>query len=298
MKTIRQKLLVLLGLMCALAILGLVAMQYLHGEKEGIVVGGKGTEGEILSEIIAQHIENELEIPVTRKCRIDGTHVLFEALKTKQIDLYVEYSGTILTAILGKPFQKKPLEKELEEIEHGLAKWDIARLSPLGFQNRYAIMMNEEAAKKLQIQTLTDLSRNGDGLSVHFDQEFCSREEFNILKNGYNISLNQLKMMDHVLLYLTLNQRGCDVINGYSTDSFASQLKILDDDLDLFPSYVALPIIRKDALKKYDGIQEIIEMLSGKISNAKMQQMNHEVEKKGEIVYDVARKFLESCSFE
>jgi glycine betaine/choline ABC-type transport system substrate-binding protein len=260
--------------------------------REGIVIGGKGNEGEILSEILAQLIERDLGIPVKRKCKLESTFILFQALRGKQIDLYVEYTGTALSEILGKETARKSRKEIYNEVQNGLACWGIETLSPLGFENRYALIMEVEVAKEYGISTLSDLALNGSELKVGFDQEFCGREEFKILEDQYRIPLHNLKMMDHVLLYLSLDRKGCDVINGYSTDGFCRGLKLLEDDLELFPSYEAVPIIRKDILQKYEGLEAVIETLAGKISNEAMQEMNYEVEKNGEAVYNVAKTFL------
>ena len=92
----------------------------------GIVIGGKGSEGEILSEILAQLIEKDLGIPVKRKCQLESTFILFQALRGKQIDLYVEYTGTALTAILGKEVAQKSKKEFYNEVQEELAKWNIA----------------------------------------------------------------------------------------------------------------------------------------------------------------------------
>jgi len=292
MDSIRRKLLLLLGGVVLLAFFAIGALWLNREVREGITIGGKGSEGEILSEILAQLIERDLEIPVKRKCQLDGTFILFQALRGKQIDLYVEYTGTALTAILGKETTQKPAKEIYNEVQKGLSKWDIVALSPLGFQNRYALMMDVEVAKEYGISTLSDLALKGGELKVGFDQEFCGREEFKILKDQYCIPFHHLKMMDHVLLYLSLNRKGCDLINGYSTDGFCYGLKLLEDNLELFPSYEAVPIVRKEILQKYEGLEVVIGTLAGKISNEAMQEMNYEVEKNGETVYNVAKTFL------
>jgi glycine betaine/choline ABC-type transport system substrate-binding protein len=292
MDSIRRKLLLLLGGVALLVFFAIGTLWLNREIRGGIVIGGKGSEGEILSEILAQLIEKDLGIPVKRKCQLESTFILFQALRGKQIDLYVEYTGTALTAILGKEVAQKSKKEIYNEVQEELAKWNIATLSPLGFQNRYALMMDVEVAKEYEISTLSDLALRGSELKVAFDQEFCGREEFEILKNQYNISFHHLKMMDHVLLYLSLNRGGCDLINGYSTDGFCRGLKLLEDDLEFFPSYEAVPIVRKEVLEKYEGLEAVIETLAGKISNEVMQEMNYEVEKNGEAVYNVEETFL------
>ncbi|MCB1109792.1 MAG: glycine/betaine ABC transporter substrate-binding protein [Chlamydiia bacterium] len=294
METIRRKLFALLGGILLIALFSGVSLFLGREKREGIVVSGKDCEGEILAEILAQYIEQRLAIPVKRSARVDGTFLTFEALKGKEIDLYVEYTGTALTAILGEEVQGRSCIEIYEAVKKGLLKWDIQVLSPLGFQNRYALIMDPAVAKAHGIETLSDLRLKGGNLRVGFDQEFCGREEFEILKRDYNLSFPRLQMMDHVLLYLALERKGCDLINGYSTDGFCRNLKLLEDDQGKLPSYEAVPIIRREVLERYENLEEVINQLAGTISSEAMQEMNYQVEKKGVSIYNAAKTFLEN----
>lgn len=290
METIRRKLILLFGGFVLLGLLAVASLWISHEKREGISIGAKGTEGEILAEILAQHIENTLEIPVYRKCQVEGTLILFEALKSKDIDLYVEYTGTALTAILGQEIKGANRDEIYRRVKKGLKKWDVEVLKPLGFENKYALIMEKERAKELGIKTFSDLG--GKDLNICLDQEFCSRVEFSLLKDKYQVPMHTLKMMDHMLVYLTLEKKGCDLINGYSTDGFCRGLLLLEDDLSLFPSYEAVPIVRKEILEKYEGLHEILSGLKGAITEEMMQEMNYKLEKKGESVYDIAKAFI------
>ena len=294
METIRRKLFLLLGGILVVTLFAFASLWFRWDGKHKIAVGGKAGEGEILSEILAQHIENTLGIPVKRKCRLDGTFILFQALKDRQIDLYVEYTGTALTAILGENVRGLSRVGVYEAVKEGLMKWDIQTLSPLGFESKYALMMDPIVADTYGIQTLSDLALKGSSLTVRFDPEFCAREEFQILKNEYLVPLENLKMMDHVLLYLALGRKSCDLIDGYSTDGFCKGLRLLEDDQERFPAYEAVPIARKEILEKIDGLEKALAMLSGKISSEAMQEMNYQVEKNGETAYTVAETFLKN----
>ncbi|MBF5060125.1 glycine betaine ABC transporter substrate-binding protein [Candidatus Neptunochlamydia vexilliferae] len=258
-------------------------------EKSGIAIAGKSTEGHILAEIIAQLLEHDLGMKVVRKYGLDGTQILFHALETKEIDLYVEYTGTAAATIL----KKRATFEELKETF--LEKYNMVWLDPLGFQNRYGLMMDPEVAAKWGIETLSDLA--AVSLQISFDQEFYGREEADILRKGYHIPFEGLKLMDHTLLYVALKRGGTDVINGYTTDGFCKGLKILDDDQNLLPSYEAVPLTREDVLDKHPALVATLRKLKGAISQKEMQSLNYLVEKKGKTVYDVAHHFLKRNHF-
>ena len=130
MEIIRRKLLYLLGGVVLLFLLA-IGLFWAHlREKEGIAIGKKGSEGEILSEIIAQLIEHDLRIPVKRECQVEGTLILFEALKANQIDLYVEYTGTALTALLRRKIEGKSPSDIFDEVKKGLHAFDIIAFLP------------------------------------------------------------------------------------------------------------------------------------------------------------------------
>lgn len=268
-----------------------------HSFSSTITIGAKNcTEGQILSEVIAQLIEHEMEIPVQRNFSLDGTFIAFNALKTKDIDAYVEYTGSAYTGILQKDAIGKRSEEvfaELQEVflkEHGIV-W----MTPLGFQNTYALMLKSSTSKKYGITTLSDLKKvmkQHRDLRLGFDPEFYGRKEAQILEKQYKIPLQKLKLMDHTLLYMTLYRDGIDVINGYSTDGLAEGLVILEDDQEHFPSYDAIPIVHIEVLKKFPQLEGILNKLGGLFSCEEVQKMNYDVEKKGETVYNVAHAFL------
>lgn len=262
-----------------------------------ITVGAKNcTESQILSEIIAQLIENEMNISVQRNFSLDGTFITFNALKTKDIDLYVEYTGSAYSGILQKNVVGQKREDVLSELKETFLKdHDILWMEPLGFQNAYALMVDRFTSEKYGINTLSDLARamrESKELSLGLDPEFYGRKEAKILETLYKIPLQKIKLMDHTLLYLTLYQGGINVINGYSTDGLAEGLVILDDDQGFFPCYDAIPIVHVETLKKFPQLKEILNKLGGLFLLEEVQEMNYAVEKKGESIYNVAHTFL------
>ena len=228
-----------------------------------------------------------------RKYNLEGTFINFEVLKSKDIDIYVEYTGTAILALL----KEKPIfdvaeaylfvKKEFER------KFNIVCLKPFGFENNYALMMLKKKAKKLNIESISDLKKYKN-LRFGFDHEFISREEFEILKKEYDLRFKKVKVMDHILLYLSLSNESIDVIDGYTTDAgiLYYDLKILEDVKNVLPRHIAIPLVRGEILEKYPYLKDIINKLGGSISNEEMQMMNYEMDYKGKSAKSVAEKFL------
>lgn len=299
MDTIRRRLLILfIGFFCLMGISILTIV--LHTSKKGaIVIGAKNcTEGQVISEIIAQLIESELDVEVVRKYALDGTFVSFNALKAKDIDLYVEYTGSAYMGILRKSVLRKKREEILEELrEHFSREYGIRWMEPLGFQNSYVLLVNASFSEKYGVKTLSDLShliQKGKEIRIGFDPEFYGRPEGEMIQSVYKIPLRNLKLMDHSLLYMTLFRGSLEVINGYATDGFALGRVVLEDDLKSFPSYEAVPIIREDILQKFPKLEGVLHKLNGLMNEEEVRQMNYAVENKGESIYTVASIFLKN----
>jgi glycine betaine/choline ABC-type transport system substrate-binding protein len=154
-------------------------------------------------------------------------------------------------------------------------------------------MMLKKKAEKLNIESISDLKKHKN-LRFGFDHEFISREEFEILKREYDLQLKKIKVMDHILLYLSLSNDGMDVIDGYTTDAgiLYYDLKILEDVKNVLPRHMAIPLVRGEVLEKYPYLSDIINRLGGNISNEEMQRMNYEMDYEGRSAKNVAEKFL------
>lgn len=297
MTTIKRRIFLFIGSLFLIFAIALGTCLHTNKDNHGLVIGSKNdTEGNILSEIIAQLIEGNTEIEVRRNFFLDGTFLCFSALQAKEIDLYVEYTGTAYSSILKRPIEGKGqevIDKELKATF--LEEYDLVWLDPLGFQNAYVLMMDPIKAEALQIQSLSDLARvvkEGVSLKIAFDPEFIARPECEILKKSYDVSFHHVQILDYSLLHLTLGLGSVDVIDGYATDGLCEGYLILEDDQKSLPTYNATPLIRRETLEKYPELIPLFKHLAGKISEERMAQMNNAVEKKGESVYSVARNFL------
>ncbi len=262
-----------------------------------LTVGSKKfTESVLLAEITAQLIERDLGVSVVRRTNLGGTEVCFEALKRGDLDLYVEYTGTGLTAILGKPPQSDPqrvlsiVRKEFRK-RHALV-W----LEPLGFNNTYALAMTESRAAALSIQSISDL-RPHRSLKAGFATEFLARKDgYPGLKQRYGLAFEPApKGMEAGLMYSAVAAKEVDVISAYATDARIDKLglRVLDDDQHAFPPYQAVPLVRADSLARHPQLLRTLTRLKGRIDDAEMRRLNGEIDVEKRSIAEVARRFVQ-----
>jgi glycine betaine/choline ABC-type transport system substrate-binding protein len=299
MKTIQRRYLILFsGVMMMIgALFSLFLLQ--SSKKTTLVIGAKNcTEGQLVSEIIAQFLEEKLGVNIVRKYALDGTFVSFNALKANDIDLYVEYTGSAYTGIL----KKSPMGLKKEEVLSELrdlfrSEYHIRWMEPLGFQNSYVLLVNPSFAEKHGVKTISDLKniiQKGKEARIGLDPEFYGRQEGEMIQTVYQLPLKRLKLMDHALLYMTLFRGAIEVINAYATDGLSIGYVILEDDLSCFPSYEAIPIVHENSLNKFPQLEEALKGLKGIFTDDEVRQMNCAVENKGESIYSVAQDFLKN----
>ncbi len=269
--------------------------------KNTIVIGGKSDiEQLIVGEMIAQLIENETSLKVKRMFQLDGTLICFEAMLSGDVDLYCEYTGTALIYILKQPHVGQSKEGIYAQVKEEFDKqYDIEWFPPLGFDNRYVIVMDEKKAEKNNIKTVSDFREfqvKNAGVRLTFDSEFSCSPELTLLKSVYGIETKKSPLMQKTLACLSLFEGGVEAMVGYQTDALLSRfpLRVLDDDKDVLPPYAVAPIVRRDVLEKHPEVREIINRLAGRISNIKMQRLNYAVEAERKEVKEVARSFLKA----
>jgi glycine betaine/choline ABC-type transport system substrate-binding protein len=263
-----------------------------------IVVGSKNfTESVLLAELIAQQIEARTGLRVERRLNLGGTFLCHQALVAGQIDVYPEYSGTALTAILEQPVRRDPEEvlRIVSEAyrERFAAEW----LPPFGFNNTYAIVVREEDAQQKNLTTLSDLARVSNEFGIGFMFEFSERQDgYRGLVETYGFQFRgEPRTMDLGLIYRALRERQIDVGVGSATDGLITALKmrVLDDDKHYFPPYDAAPIARTAALVEHPEVREALVALGGLFTEQEMRETNYAVDGGQQPVADVVRKLRE-----
>jgi osmoprotectant transport system substrate-binding protein len=264
-----------------------VALTVLGGcgrkQPEKIVVGSKFfTEQVLLAELLAQHIEARTGIPVERKTNLGGTLLVQKAMQAGELDLYVEYTGTALTAVLNETptgDSKSVYERVKKEYAD---RYGFEVTEPLGFENTFAMVIRGEDAKKFNLQKLSDLTALALKWRAGVGYEFLERPDgFNGLCDRYDLKFREKpRVMDLGLIYRALVDHQVDVVAGNSTDGLIGALGLvaLEDDRHYFPPYDAAPIVRKAMLERFPTLRGALAELAGKVSAGDIRQMNYAVD--------------------
>jgi osmoprotectant transport system substrate-binding protein len=257
-----------------------------------IVVGSKNfTEQVLLGEILAQQIEHRLNVRVERKLDLGGTLIAHEALVKGAIDLYPEYTGTALTAILKRPASSDASAALATVREAYRGQWRLAWLDPFGFNNTFAmIVRRDENLSTLSAAAAAHPWRLGAGY------EFRQRPDgLDGLLQTYRLRLaGEPAIMDLGLLYSALQNRQVDLIAANSTDGQISirNVTVLKDDRMYFPPYECAAVVRQEAMDRFPALSGALGELSGKLPEAAMRQLNYQVDGQHRRPADVAAEFL------
>ena len=230
-------------------------------------------------------------IAVVHRRELGGSRILFEALRRGEIDVYPEYTGTLIHELLGAD----PASiRSQEDLATALAEFDLAALAPLGFENTYAIGVQKTRARALGLTKISDLAEHPQ-LKFAFSSEFMDREDgWPGLANRYGLAPDFARGMDHDLAYRALESGDIDAIDLYSTDADIAyyDLAVLDDDLHYFPEYKALFIYRRDMAERSPSLLRSLTSLSGRVSADSMIAMNARVKLERKSEADSAAQFL------
>ncbi|MGB6875078.1 MAG: glycine betaine ABC transporter substrate-binding protein [Candidatus Acidiferrales bacterium] len=264
-----------------------------------IVVGSKNfPEQAILGELLAQQIEARTGMHVERRFYLAGTYICHQALLAGRIDMYVEYTGTALTAVLKGPPEKDP-HAVFERVRSEYAKrFNLIVEPPLGFNDSFAIVIRGTDAQKDQIQTISQAAKYAPSWHPGFGYEFMERPDgYDGFVKTYGLKFSGApRIMDLGLLYRALTARQVDIVAGNTTDGqlLTSDFTVLEDDKHYFPPYQAVTIVRGEIAKKHPEVMTAIAELAGTISDHDMQHMNYEATVQHRDVSGVVQEFLTS----
>ena len=291
----RSKKLVWGSALSLLIIFGVVG--FLMGKPAGrIAIGSKDfTEQVILGELLAQAIEGKTGLQVVRRFDLGG-NLAHDALVAGEIDVYVEYTGTALLAILrGQPLTD-PQEVYRQVKDEYANRFKLEWTEPLGFNNTFAVLVRGEDAKKLGLKTITNASRVSARWRAGFGQDFMSRADgYPGFARTYGFHFQEIREMDLSLTYRALAEKQVDLIAGNSTDGLISRYGLvqLEDDRRYFPPYDAVPVARQEILQKYPELRAVLKQLGGTLTVDEMRRLNYAVDGEKRQPRDVAREFLQ-----
>jgi osmoprotectant transport system substrate-binding protein len=261
-----------------------------------IVVGSKNfTEQLILGELIAQQIEATTRLPVERRFYLAGTFICQQAMLSGRIDMYPEYTGTALTAIL-KQNPGGSSEQVYDRVKSEYSsRFNLQLGPPFGFNDTFAIEVRGEDAQRLHLKTISQVATYTPHWRAGFGYEFMERPDgYKGLAATYGLRFAQPpRIMDLGLLSRALKEKQVDLIAGNTTDGLipALNLFVLDDDRHYFPPYEAVPVIRQQVLLKHPAVLDAVSGLAGKINDQEMRELNYAVDGHHRDVKEVVAEF-------
>ena len=268
-------------------------------QKPHITIGSKFfTEQVVLAELLAQHIEARTGLHVERKSNLGSSMICHQALLAGDLDLYVEYTGTALTAFLGE----KPSGDSAsvyQRVKQAYAqRFHLELTEPLGFENTFAMVIRSEDSRRDRLRTISDIVPFAPRWRAGVGYEFLERPDgFRGWSERYALHFAEPpRVMDLGLIYRALAEKQVDIVAGNSTDGLIDALGLvaLEDDRHYFPPYDAVPIVRAETLAKFPQLRAALADLAGKLTAADMRRLNYAVDGEHRDVVAVVRSFRQT----
>ncbi len=262
-----------------------------------IVIGAKNfTEQYVLSELLAGWIEREAGGVPTEVLASLGSTVLFDALRADEVDVYVDYTGTLWATVLGRSGANPGREAMLDEVRRVLAAdYGIEVAAALGFENAYVLAMQRTRARELGITSVSELAREAPRLELGADYEFLARPEWRALAESYGLSFRASRSMDPSLMYEALVRGQVDVISAFSSDGriAALDLVLLREERGVIPPYDAVVLVGPRLARERPEVMRALRDLDGAIDARTMQRLNGLVDESGRSPRAVALGWLD-----
>lgn len=282
-------------------IIAIVGGSLAYGVRRGsdaIRIGSKNfTEQIILGEILAQTIETHSSLRVERRLNLGGTFICDRAVRSGDIDAYVEYSGTAQTAIFHQPVTTSS-KQVFEEVKRQYGSAGLTLLEPLGFENTFAMLIRGDDARRLGVRKLSEAAPLASSWRAGFGYEFLQRDDgYPGLARTYGLHFARAPTaMDLSLIYRALADKQVDFIAGDATSGLidAYGFVMLEDDRHYFPPYDAAIVARSAVLLAHPELRAALASLSGRITLGDMRRMNRAVDADRRDPAEVAREFLKT----
>jgi osmoprotectant transport system permease protein len=265
------------------------------GGEPPVRVGAKTfTEQYVLAEILSRYVTAETGHPATVLSSL-GSTVAFDALRRDEIDLYVDYTGTLWATVMGRSGAGGGRQAILEEVRTWLRdRHQVSLAAALGFENAYAFALRRQRAAQLGVRRLGELAPHAPRLSAASDYEFFTRPEWHAVQSAYGLRFKEQRSMDPSLLYTAVARDQVDVITAYSSDGriVAFDLVTLEDERGAIPPYDAVVLIGPRLARERPDVVAAVARLEGRIDVARMREMNRQVDAEGRSPAAVAQDFL------
>ncbi|MFD0676703.1 MULTISPECIES: glycine betaine ABC transporter substrate-binding protein [unclassified Paenibacillus] len=268
------------------------------GKGDTIKIGAQTyTEPKIIAEMYKALVEERTELKVQVVPDLAASPVIIQAMKSKELDMATLYSGEIFNGYF-EIEQTKDRAKVLQQAQAGFDKsMDFKWFDPYGFENTYAFTVRKELADQYKLENISDLTDKAKDMKIGVDTTWLERDNDGykaFMKHYGGLSFGQTLPMEIGLVYEAVSNKKVDIVLAYSTDARIKQfeLKTLKDDKQFFPPYDASAVIRKETLQKHPELNDVIQLLVGKINAETMVGLNYEVDVKKRNEKDVAVEFL------
>lgn len=259
-----------------------------------VVVGAKTfTEQYILADLVAERVRTTGTVGVEVKSSL-GSSVVFDALASGAVDVYVDYSGTIWANVMKRSDVPRDRARLVQDVDRYLRQhYDVIVLASLGFENAYALAMPRRRAAELAVRSISDLAPIAPRLTIGGDYEFFGRPEWKAIETAYRLSFSEQHRMDPSLMYRAADQGAVDVISAFTTDGriVAFDLEVLRDDRGVIPPYDAILLANGKFARKHPELGAALRSLDGSIDADRMRRMNRQVDQEQRTPAEVARAF-------
>ncbi|MDR2394766.1 MAG: glycine/betaine ABC transporter substrate-binding protein [Treponema sp.] len=267
------------------------------GAKTSIVIGAKDfTEQDILGNMLYLLVEAHTDIKVEYKHEM-SSNVVFAAIKSGDIDLYIDYTGTVYGNYLGYSEMRSAEEVYAIAVKELKDQYNLLMLESLGFNNTYTLSVRKDTAEKYGLKTYSDLAKVSQDLILGATFEVLNRNDgIPNLKKTYGMSFKDEKAIDGTLRYTAMAKDEIQVTDAFSTDGMLLEydLLVLEDDQHFFPPYYAAPVIRAQTMEKYPELQNLLLKLNRILDDEAMRELNYRVDVLKENPTETARNFLKA----
>ncbi|UBH15916.1 ABC transporter permease/substrate-binding protein [Macrococcus armenti] len=290
-----RKLLYVLSTMLLIFLIVAIWPLFFNNDHKLKFAGKLGTEPEIITNMYKIVIEDKTDTTVEVSPGMGKTTFLFNALKSDDIDGYLEFTGTVLGEISKEDPEATTEKAVYQQANDSLKQFDMALLKPMKYNNTYALAVKRSYAKDHNLKTISDLEKVKDDIRVGFTLEFNDRNDgYKGIQKKYGIKFNQVKTMEPKIRYQAIEQDKIDLIDAYSTDAELKKydMVVLKDDKHLFPPYQGAPLLKQSTIKDNPEVVRALNLLANKISDEEMQAMNYEVTYNDKTPESVAKAYL------
>ncbi|MFA1820796.1 ABC transporter permease/substrate-binding protein [Virgibacillus oceani] len=275
---------------------------FINSDRADLVIGGKlGAEPNILINMYQLLIEEETDLTVELEPGLGKTAFVFSALEEGSIDVFPEFTGTAIVTHMEDEADSNEAEAVYEQARDGMNDmYDMALLQPMAFNNTYTVATTQEFADTHNLEEIGDLQQIEDETVAGFTLEFNDRYDGYVgMQDIYNLDIAEVRTMEPGIRQGAIENSEVDIIDAYATESYMIELELvtLDDPENLFPPYQGAPLLKNETLDEYPELEQILNQLSGRITDEEMREMNYQVDYEDASANDVAREFLEEEGF-